>query len=484
MNNLIAIILVLCMSLGTLTGCDGRRSEVEQPGKDKTGTYEVKDDTATYKGVLAGMIGSVVGGINVIRDAVKEKAGLVDTDEDGDKELENPEIKVNETADTFDKKLISYINNSQKALENYVVSPLSLKMAVSLLAEGADGETLDEIKTALDVKDLDGLRAIAKRYFDAAEKIEALYKEDAEHMNKYMAEYFEEYGEKIGDKPASALMISNSVWKNADEPGTILDTYKDVISEHYHGTSEVVPASEMMDKINTWTNEKTNGMIPSIVDNSVSMMNSVLVNAIYLRDAWLSDFGEYATKTDKFTTIDGEQVDKEFMNQTHKFKFYSDDDTKILIMPTKYAFEVIYVIGDETNIESKIEKAEYEEVMVSIPKMDIESSFDNHFLVDFMKNIGVNKAFNSGVSDFSKMSDVGIFVSDIIQKAKIKTDEDGIEGAAVTAIMMETCGLPVEEPEPKEFKANEPFSFYVRLMSMSDKDNIVKGPIFYGRVVK
>ena len=41
-------------------------------------------------------------------------------------------------------------------------------------------------------------------------------------------------------------------------------------------------------------------------------------------------------------------------------------------------------------------------------------------------------------------------------------DEDGIEAAAATAIMMATGAAPVQDPPaPKEFTADRPFSLYL-----------------------
>ena len=59
------------------------------------------------------------------------------------------------------------------------------------------------------------------------------------------------------------------------------------------------------------------------------------------------------------------------------------------------------------------------------------------------------------------MIDHSVYVSDIIQKTRIKLDEEGVEAAAVTAIM-ETEGCALTEPEePKVFTADEPFSFFI-----------------------
>ena len=58
------------------------------------------------------------------------------------------------------------------------------------------------------------------------------------------------------------------------------------------------------------------------------------------------------------------------------------------------------------------------------------------------------------------MTDHPVYVSDIIQKTRIKLDEEGVEAAAVTALIMPTSA-PVEMNQPAEFIADQPFSFYI-----------------------
>ena len=108
----------------------------------------------------------------------------------------------------------------------------------------------------------------------------------------------------------------------------------------------------------------------------------------------------------------------------------------------------------------KIAKAGPENVIVTIPKIDLETDFSNGEFVDFLKACGVRRAFDSGSADFSAMIDHPVFVSDIIQKTRLKLDEEGVEAAAVTAVMLAE-GAFFEPEEPRVFIADEPFSFFI-----------------------
>ena len=69
-------------------------------------------------------------------------------------------------------------------------------------------------------------------------------------------------------------------------------------------------------------------------------------------------------------------------------------------------------------------------------------------------------------------------VADIIQKAKVHIDEEGLEAAAVTAMMMEATAMPGEPETPEIFRADRPFSFYIL------KNGEVPELLFWGQIVR
>ena len=148
------------------------------------------------------------------------------------------------------------------------------------------------------------------------------------------------------------------------------------------------------------------------------------------------------------------------MTTEDHFSYYEDEDTKLVILPMKGGVSMAFVLGSRKGIAGKISNARSENVRVKIPKMDLETDFSKGEFVDFLKSSGVSLAFSAGLADFSAMIDHPVFVSDIIQKTRIELDEEGVEAAAVTAIMERTAG-DVGPVEPKEFTADESFSFFI-----------------------
>lgn len=389
--------------------------------------------------------------------------------------------------DKFDSDLINYIENSEDyKTENFVVSPVSIKLALGLAIEGAKEETKTEMLNALGIESEISLRELSKEMDDISQEVEESVKFKSDMMGRY--------GEEINK---SKFTVTNSIWKNKDRLGFLKEDYKKSMLENYNAKAEEVVSLEMKDTINGYVKENTNNLIPTIVDDSVKDANTVLVNTVYLNDCWTEGlFDEYNTKTKKFMTIDKNKVDKDFMCTQDDFMYYEDKESKLLLTITDNGFGVLYVLGDNSNIVEKMNKMESYEVIVEVPKMDIESEFKNKYMVNFMNSLGVKKAFDQWGANFTGMFDIpdgsNIYIEDIIHKTKLTTDEKGIEAAAVTAVLMYdvTSVGPIEKPKPKEFIANEPFSFYVFNMNQyynsdyEDRSFDETKLLFYGNFVK
>ena len=383
---------------------------------------------------------------------------------------QNPEIPIKNVGfSEFDNELIAFLENDMNYNDNFMVSPLSYKYALVLATLGANGDTQTELLKALGFNSVDECLKWAEDYTSVLIKFEEDAIRDANYFNKNKEQ-----------KPAERMLnVANSIWHNTDRNGTISDEYIKLVNEKLSAQAYNEKGEDLMPKINGWVNEKTNGLIDKLFSKPLTKKNTILVNALYLKSAWMNSFDEDATKEDNFTTISGNIVKKDFMTTTEYFKYYKDNETEIVILPLDGGVYCTIVLGSTENIYEKIKEAKSTNIKLYVPKFEIESSFDKGELRTFLSNRGANLCMNQELADFSNMIDIPIFIDDIIQKTKIKTDENGLEAAAVTAITMsDNCVMP--EDKPIEVRIDKAFKFFIYNYNIDETPELM----FYGNYMK
>lgn len=329
--------------------------------------------------------------------------------------------------------------------KNYMVSPFSLKMAMSLAANGAEGETKDEILTAFGIDNLNSYNTATK------ELIERYENENSVKLN-----------------------VANSIWLNSDIAGKDIkftDEYKKLISEYYKGAASEESAKNIASKINSWVEKKTNNKIKNLLDSSKNAeFLSVLVNTIYFKGEWEEQFEKFATKEEDFTDRDGNVSKTNFMHKTNYYRFYEDENMKMVRVPYKGGKTAMYLVlpinEDKMDIVTALENMEFYDVKLSFPKFKTEYSLS---FKEILKYIGVEKAFDEWGAEFDEVmfegikDDENVYVDDVLQKTFIEVDENGTEAAAATAVIMNKAtsvgpGMEIV----KEFKADKPFIYFIR----------------------
>ena len=358
----------------------------------------------------------------------------------------------------FDNQLIEFLKQSGLGDQNFTVSPLSFKAALALTALGAEGETLDQLLAALG-------------YTDRAE-LEAWYVTVLEGVDSFDA-YFQ--SDRITDRGDAAYQVVNAVWRNEDLPGEFREGYSAEVAEKLRAEVRSAAAAKLTEEINAWVNEKTNGLIPSLLEDAHDA-SAVLVNALYLKAGWENPFKKLGEED--FINIDGETVQKEFLQVTEKFAYYEDEATQLVVVPLQGGMSMLFVLGDDTDLALKLDRAKFERVEVTVPMFDVETTLNQKELCNYLAAVGCDKMFTD-FAEFDPMYSDQLRVDDIIQKAKVHIDDEGLEAAAATAVLMvRATAVPGQPVEPKIFRADRPFSFYV--VNGSNSPEL----LFWGQIVR
>ena len=345
--------------------------------------------------------------------------------------------------------------------KNLICSPLSLQYALAMTANGASGETLQEIIDFLGYGDegIDALNAYSKILMEQLPAVDL----------------------DITLKVTDALLV------NKDFP--LLPSFQKTVEDSYYAAVDNMDFSDpaqLAARVNEWASRNTNGFIDKVLESDEISEDAVafLMNALYFKAKWagspeLPMFNEDATTEEDFTLSNGSKKKVKMMRNVREHRYAPMDGFTVLALP--YAngkFNVYILLPDDNNLGAmleKLQKTSWEkiqssflqdaEVYVKLPKFDIENKYN---LNDALNAMGVKRAFQSGPAQFDRMfapkeEDYYYWIGKVIQKARISVAEWGTEAAAVTVVEMDgaTEAGPGEEPKRVYFYADHPFVFAI-----------------------
>lgn len=359
-----------------------------------------------------------------------------------------------------DTKFIDAVTNFSETLfrgcakqgENLVLSPLSVIYALTLTANGASGDTLSEFNTLNS-----GI--------------------DVVQMNEYLYSLTERL-EKTAD---STVDIANSVW--ADNSGFSLNKEFAVVAQKYYD-AQVASVSfadrSTVNTINDWVSDNTDGMIDKAVDEIPAETVMLLINTVLFDGAWEKEYEDFDIYNENFTGYGGTVTDTEFLHSTENAYFkvkngsgfskaYKDGYQFVAILPNEGVdiYDFVSTLDISDAIDASVHGSE--KVICAIPKFEYDTQAD---LKRILMDMGLTRAFSSEEAELSGLGQTGensLYLSSVLQKAKITLNEHGTRAAAVTEIMVGTTAWH----EPNIITLNRPF-FYMIL------DGRTEIPLFMG----
>ena len=329
---------------------------------------------------------------------------------------------------------------------NLAVSPYSAGVALSMLAEGAEGQTRAEFNKALN---------------------DCLFK-----------------SEDLGGNDKITVNSVNSLW--VDDNFSVRNRYVSLMQKDFDALVTTLSFGDpaTVKAINNWCSEHTNGKITEIIDDLSPNDVMVLVNALYFKAPWLNSFDEHMTSSAKFHGSKSVS-DVEMMARKAYMNYAEYNGCQLVEIPYeggRYAMYVLLppedmdineLIGylSQESYDVAMNSLQSKEVLLKMPKVKVETSL---LLNQSLQHMGIRTAF-TGAADFKGISEMGPLSLGLVkQKCYVEISEKGTEAAAVTSAQIRMTAL-----RPSQYvrmTVDRPYLFFV---TDKQESNI----LFAGRIM-
>ena len=342
---------------------------------------------------------------------------------------------------------------------NIFFSPYSISTALAMTYAGARGETEKQMAKAM-------------HFSLSQDKLHPAFSNLQDKLKK------------VQKKGNVQLHVANSLWPHKEYP--FRKEFLRLVKKNYKTEITAVDYVRQTEKarktINAWVEDKTRDKIKELIKPGVlnALTRLVLVNAIYFKGDWASQFDKKSTREMLFKLSPDKAVKTPMMYQKGQFGYWADKDLQVLEMPYvgKQLSMVVLVptridglpqLEEELNVEnlrrwtSQLRKRK---VDTWLPKFKLECDFR---LDKVLQAMGMVDAFTSN-ADLSGMDGTDwLYISAALHKAFVDVNEEGTEAAAATAVVSRAICM---DPQ---FRADHPFVFLIQ-------ENQTGSILFIGRM--
>ena len=339
---------------------------------------------------------------------------------------------------------VRLFKTSMEEGENTLISPLSVLYALAMTANGADGETLAQMEQVLGM--------------------------DVDNLNSYMLAYLDLLPETKDYK----MSLANSIWFKDDPNFAVEQSFLQTNADYYGAGAYKAAFDEgTRNDINNWVKERTDGMIPEIIDEIPDEAIMYLVNALAFDAKWADEYEEHQIREGRFTMEDGTRQDVDMMHSeeytyleddlaTGFIKYYKDRKYAFVAMLPNEGVTVSQYVDSLTgeHLRELLNNPQDVTVFASIPKFETEYDIE---MSEVLQEMGMTDAFDWRVADFSRLGTynvegMNICINRVLHKTFISVSEQGTRAGAATAVEMVAEGA-MEIVEFKEVVLDRPFVY-------------------------
>jgi len=350
---------------------------------------------------------------------------------------------------------------SFEAEENTLVSPLSVLYALGMTANGAQGETLDQMEQVLGM--------------------------ESEALNRFLLAY----EASLPGSGENKLRLANALWLRGTPALEVRKSFLQTNADYYGaGVYRGAFDEDTRSQINRWVREHTDGMIPEILEQTPEDAVMYLVNALAFEARWENIYYENQIRDGIFTTEDGTCRNVKMMHSEERgyletetatgvIKYYRDRRCAFVALLPKEGISLSRCVEslDGTQLRELLAAPRDVPVVTGIPEFEGEYSAD---LGPVLQELGITEAFDPEKADFSRMgtwgaADRNLCISQVLHKTFLSVSEQGTKAGAATAVQMAPGAAAPGVREEQEVILDRPFVY----MLIDCETNL---PFFLGAV--
>jgi serpin B len=317
-------------------------------------------------------------------------------------------------------------------------------MALGMALNGANGETFDSMQATLRLSGL------------SEEEINQGYKDLIALL--------------LGLDSSTEMRIANSMWGH--QGFTLLPGFTDAGKTFFDAETGTLDFASptAVSTINDWVSRKTNGRIPTLLEEISREEVLFLINAIYFKGRWRDAFERDETRPAPFYAATGATRTVQLMSQEDSLRYHESADYQAVdLLYGNGAFAMTVLLPREghtpaellagLNAETWKELAgrfQIQDMHLGLPRFRLEYS---RKLAEDLTTLGMGIAFDRTRADFYRIADVRpdrLFITRVDQKTFVDVNEEGTEAAAATAV-----GIGVTSAPPA-MVVDRPFLFAIR----------------------
>lgn len=396
----------------------------------------------------------------VIKVTVKEKKLAVNKPTKSPDEVIAAATALNpysKAVNSFGYKVFDGLKSNDK---NTFISPASIYIALSMLANGALGDTYNELVKTLGITDINGWNNAISGYINGSmDEMVTLSIADSLWLGKNL---------KLAPGADNGFIVPVNNYYNAE-------VYRNVLFD-----------DSTVKDVNKWVYNNTNKMIDSIVTAFPANMSLALINAIYFEGRWANTFYTGNTVSEPFYGSVSEK-NVQMMTQKDSYcRYFKNDKVTAIEMPYssgKYAMDIIMSADADSrtgDIWDSLTTGERDGITAAlsdinspvkirtlkVPKFKLDYS-SSDTLKELLINLGIKTSFYENSADFSKIGTgkygERLFVGEIIHKTALEVDETGSKAAAATYVGVKNASANLQDkPSEIDFIVNRPFILMIR----------------------